>query len=602
MLLRRRAPIVGFVPFLSLLLSLLWPRPGQASDVEWENLQRCTVKMLALGSIEMVGIEKASGQPQLYAVPNVGHGSGFIWKVDEEGTHIVTNRHVVEDAFALAVQIQGVDDPFAARVLHTSSAVDLAVVVIDASIPASVCQAAYTEADVSLGDGMRVLGYPMDATADEAKMSAGIVSRTAGGLIEVDAAMNPGNSGGPAFNEDGGLIGVSVAKHKDAEGMNYIIPAGKISGLMLSIQNSETKKWAQIRENTYWEPYTKVCLALQHVSLATYTPEELLAKTLQDAFVEAADVILEWVGDESTDLDAYETPQLMVLAAGILFNRAMLMSTSAEITGEKLDKKKSQAIVSELQELVKKAVELDDDLEDWAFVDHVKTLPKGILVKPTIKAVQPAPQPYNHGGTPYGYDPYGYGPYDPMPIPAVPTRFTYTSPRRLFISGHVFMDGALLTQFILMCLEFSDPHRNDFALFIGSIPASILFAMGSGLVLGSAVQARTYEKDLDGNDAPLVKDKKLKLLLGFGWTSWVLSIGSYAMAYFAAVMAKPALMIGVVGLSVSTLILGTVAYKRAWPELLETVDEQYPEDVSVTLVPFVSPVQGGAVAGVAATF
>jgi S1-C subfamily serine protease len=353
------------------------PTAFASGEVDWTNLQRCTVKILGVQEIGLINVVSSTGIVTTFGVPDVGHGSGVIWKTGELGTFIITNRHVVEGTFGLAVGVQGTDELFPARVLHASSETDLAVVVIDATLPDSVCKPAYAGGMAGLGDGVRVFGYAMDATAGEAKMSAGIVSRKVDELIEVDAAMNPGNSGGPAFDEKGGIIGIAVAKLKEAEGMNFIIPAEKIDGVLLAVQNKEIDDWKAIRGSDYWEVYKDVCKGLKHVSLSTYTPEELLLKTLRDEFVSAAEAIVAWLKSGKKEMTGYETPQLMVLAAAVTFNQATLQKIEAKIADDSSEASKSSEKLQLVDDLISKAVALDERLKKWTFVEYVLGLNLG---------------------------------------------------------------------------------------------------------------------------------------------------------------------------------------------------------------------------------
>ncbi len=173
---------------------------------------------------------------------DLGSGSGFVY--DTEG-HIVTNYHVVAETDALRVTFS--DGMVAeAEVVGTDNYADLAVIQIEPP-------QGYTLTPVVLGDssalqvGQRVIaiGNPFGLTGS---MSVGIVSgigrtlttdvtTSEGGvfsnplMIQTDAAMNPGNSGGPLLNSQGEVIGVNVAIRSDTglnTGVGFAIPVNTV--------------------------------------------------------------------------------------------------------------------------------------------------------------------------------------------------------------------------------------------------------------------------------------------------------------------------------------------------------------------------------------
>jgi S1-C subfamily serine protease len=152
-----------------------------------------------------------SGQPQ-----GQGLGTGIV--VDTQG-HILTNFHVIDGAGQVSVEFaDGTMVP--GKVIGQDQGNDLAIVQVD--VPAN----ALTPAKFADSDGVRV-GEPVFAIGNpfslEFSVSSGIVSglnrqseggitgRPVRGVIQTDAAVNPGNSGGPLFDADGNVIGVNAA-------------------------------------------------------------------------------------------------------------------------------------------------------------------------------------------------------------------------------------------------------------------------------------------------------------------------------------------------------------------------------------------------------
>lgn len=164
-------------------------------------------------------------------------GSGFI--LTEDG-YIVTNYHVVEGATNLTVTTyDGTNYP--AQLRGYDSTNDLAVLKIDAARLEPVVIG--SSDDLIVGDRVAVIGNPLgDLTAT---LTVGYVSAkdrvisTDGSLInmlQTDAAVNPGNSGGPIFNMNGEVVGIITAKYSGLtnsgatiEGIGFAIPVDDVA-------------------------------------------------------------------------------------------------------------------------------------------------------------------------------------------------------------------------------------------------------------------------------------------------------------------------------------------------------------------------------------
>jgi len=168
-------------------------------------------------------------------VPEEGSGSGFLW--DTQG-HIVTNNHVVAGAQQIAVSFGG-DTSLPATVVGTDPINDLAVIKVD-SVPDGVLPLDLgSSAGLKVGQTAIVIGNPFGQF--ERTMTQGIVSainRTIQtdttvlrGVIQTDAAINRGNSGGPLLDSHGRLIGVNSAIYSPtgtSAGVGLAIPVDKV--------------------------------------------------------------------------------------------------------------------------------------------------------------------------------------------------------------------------------------------------------------------------------------------------------------------------------------------------------------------------------------
>jgi serine protease Do len=166
-------------------------------------------------------------------VPRQGVGSGFI--VEPDGV-ILTNAHVVEGADEVRVRLSDRRE-FKGTVVGVDKPTDIAVVKIEAKgLPA-----------VRLGDPSRIrvgewvlaIGSPFGF---ENTVTAGIVSATSRSLpdgtyvpfIQTDAAVNPGNSGGPLFNMKGEVIGINsqiYSRSGGYQGLSFAIPIDVAAGV-----------------------------------------------------------------------------------------------------------------------------------------------------------------------------------------------------------------------------------------------------------------------------------------------------------------------------------------------------------------------------------
>ncbi|EKZ98241.1 MULTISPECIES: DegQ family serine endoprotease [Cupriavidus] len=163
-----------------------------------------------------------NAQPQLVR----GLGSGFI--VSQDGL-ILTNAHVVDNATEVTVKLTDRRE-FKAKVLGSDPQTDIAVIRIDAkNLPT-----------VRLGDPSKTrVGEPVLAIGSpygfENTVTAGIVSAKSRSLpddtyvpfIQTDVAVNPGNSGGPLFNQRGEVIGINSQIYSQTggyQGLSFAIP------------------------------------------------------------------------------------------------------------------------------------------------------------------------------------------------------------------------------------------------------------------------------------------------------------------------------------------------------------------------------------------
>ena len=164
-------------------------------------------------------------------------GTGLIVTADGE---IVTNAHVVGDAKTVHVRLNGESEPREAAVVAADPARDLALLRVDVTGLSPATFAAPN--DIRLGDEVLSIGYALDLDGDPT-VTLGIVSaigRTLGtetgalkGLIQSDAAVSSGNSGGPLVNALGQVVGIttlvsSTSLGSTANGLGFAMSAAEV--------------------------------------------------------------------------------------------------------------------------------------------------------------------------------------------------------------------------------------------------------------------------------------------------------------------------------------------------------------------------------------
>jgi S1-C subfamily serine protease len=150
-----------------------------------------------------------------------GYGSGFAGWQEDGATFVVTAHHVVEDAGRPYVTVTRKGGSWGAEIVARDAANDLAVLRVSGR-PADAEPLWPRVADAARprpGDQLLLVGSPFGL---EGTVTTGVVSRVARREIQTDAAANPGNSGGPALDRDGRVVGVLVAG--GGQNVNFVVP------------------------------------------------------------------------------------------------------------------------------------------------------------------------------------------------------------------------------------------------------------------------------------------------------------------------------------------------------------------------------------------
>jgi len=171
-------------------------------------------------------------------------GSGFI--ISDDG-YVVTNRHVVEGATDVTVTLS-TGDEYTAKVIGSDSLNDVALLKVEATgLPAVKLG---SSDKLAIGDMVCAIGNPLGSLT--ATLTVGYVSgkdrqvttdNSTINMIQTDAAINSGNSGGPLFNMYGEVVGITSAKYSGTtssgasiEGISFAIPIDDVMSIIDDLQ------------------------------------------------------------------------------------------------------------------------------------------------------------------------------------------------------------------------------------------------------------------------------------------------------------------------------------------------------------------------------
>ena len=199
--------------------------------------------------------QKAVYATALIVAPDIGSGSGFM--VDKQRGLIVTNFHVTGGLKDLLVAFydENIQDPekmkfFPASVIRYNAKKDIAILKLR-SVPPSA-QQLYVETMIKLkvGETVHTIGHPMSLTWT---YSSGLVTAIRNSfqfgreeradVIQIDANISPGNSGGPLMDEAGNVIGMVTfsSGEEGAQNLNFAISGKEVSGVLGSQANVDTQ-------------------------------------------------------------------------------------------------------------------------------------------------------------------------------------------------------------------------------------------------------------------------------------------------------------------------------------------------------------------------
>ena len=229
---------------------------GEAPDTPPLYDEQMVVSIYENANQAVVRVETVIETPGRFGFifPHGGQGSGFL--VDTEG-HILTNYHVVHDATTVEVVLAN-GETLDARVAGRSPADDVALLKVDAEGVTGIEPLPLADSsEVETGEMAIAVGSPfgLDNSVSVGVVSGiersrpGVMRRTITGMIQTDASLNPGNSGGPLLNAEGEVIGINTSidlssrfSVVDAEGIGFAVPVNTAKDLMIRFSENELVK------------------------------------------------------------------------------------------------------------------------------------------------------------------------------------------------------------------------------------------------------------------------------------------------------------------------------------------------------------------------
>lgn len=257
---------VGFLRLLAVALCIaLFVPLSSAAPATPVSLEDLIAR--AKPAVVIVHVKKASGAQ--------GRGSGFVYS---PSGYIVTNHHVIEGATDINVTIPGrgsypatvVDYVRRQEFQGTDLRRDIDVALLRVDVMGLPVLPLGNSETLRQGQELLVLGYPGIVGTDEVSVTRGIVSAVRPGWVQTDAAIEPGNSGGPVLDPNGRVIGLATFVTGPLRKIGGVVAAGSFSAFLTSALSPTARKRQEFyisgmeyqypamlpRHKTYHQSYT----------------------------------------------------------------------------------------------------------------------------------------------------------------------------------------------------------------------------------------------------------------------------------------------------------------------------------------------------------
>ncbi len=247
------------------------------------------------------GTPKGRGAPRR---PSLAQGSGFVISADG---YIVTNNHVIDNASEIQVRFDK-DRKYDAELVGADPRTDLALIKIKGADGETFQHVKFSKGKSRVGDWVLAVGNPFGLGGT---VTAGIISahgRDIGSgpydYLQIDAAVNRGNSGGPTFNLKGEVVGVNTAIYSPSGGnvgIAFAVPAATATEVIEQLKKDGTvsRGWLGVKIQNIDED-TAASLGLEDAKgalVSDVTPEG----PAEGAGLEAQDAIISVDGSKIAD-------------------------------------------------------------------------------------------------------------------------------------------------------------------------------------------------------------------------------------------------------------------------------------------------------------
>ena len=212
-----------------------------------------TNKMRNINNVDFETISKSVVSIESYkGLISEKLGSGFIYKTDDKNAYILTSNHVVENSTDVKIYLSEKDN-VNGEIIGYSSNFDVAVIRIENKNYKALSIA--KDNNIKMGDTVYTIGTPLSHEFFNS-LSSGVISKTSRfrfetnsnentlmNMIQTDIVTNPGNSGGPLFNEKLEVIGICTSNIQttNISGISFAIPISQIIDKLDDLEKGNLK-------------------------------------------------------------------------------------------------------------------------------------------------------------------------------------------------------------------------------------------------------------------------------------------------------------------------------------------------------------------------
>ncbi|MGE0870125.1 MAG: S1C family serine protease [Kofleriaceae bacterium] len=279
------------------------------------SIDASTVRVFSIGTVAADIVEYRGRQIQV-ADAVAGHGTGFI-----VGDRLVmTAHHVIDGARHVVVRLPGRGGFYPARVVFAEKDNDVAVLALETEGQPLPPPLALADTTPRVRSNVFAIGYPIDAARTQPQSARGIVAGFLDdGTIQLDIALNPGNSGGPIVDEHDAVLGMAIARgnvDKGVQGIGYAVPIARLRFALGEGQRRLQDDAASTATPTSRDSAMVVDELVQNGAL-----DELRKAADLNAGVRVSDV------DQAlaSIIDRIKDPDLLVFVAGALWNVSLII-------------------------------------------------------------------------------------------------------------------------------------------------------------------------------------------------------------------------------------------------------------------------------------